>query len=106
MARTRGLAKVAPAGWMPALAATVASSGPAAPSRKRRWFPDSRIKLARARRFPDNGRSRSGRHGQRMPMTETKPQQDQDYDPEADPDTDPPVTGETVEADEDRDQAE
>jgi hypothetical protein len=39
-------------------------------------------------------------------MTETKPEQDQDYDPEADPDTDPPATGETVEADEDRDQAE
>jgi hypothetical protein len=39
-------------------------------------------------------------------MLETTPQPDQDYDPEADPDTDPPATGEAVEADEDRDQAE
>jgi hypothetical protein len=39
-------------------------------------------------------------------MSETTPAQDKDYDPEADPDTDPPKTGEQVEADDDRDQAE
>jgi hypothetical protein len=39
-------------------------------------------------------------------MTESKPEPDQDYDPEADPDTEPPATADTVEADEDRDQAE
>jgi len=37
-------------------------------------------------------------------MSETPPKQD--YDPEQDPDTDPPATGDAVEADEDRDQAE
>ena len=39
-------------------------------------------------------------------MSETPPEQDKDYDPEVDPDTDPPATQDTVEADEDRDQAE
>jgi hypothetical protein len=39
-------------------------------------------------------------------MTETPPNQDNGYEPEADPDTDPPATEETVESDEDRDQAE
>jgi hypothetical protein len=39
-------------------------------------------------------------------MTETPRSDDQEYEPEADPDTDPPATGDTVEADEDRDQAE
>ena len=36
----------------------------------------------------------------------TKPPREPDYEPEEDPDTDPPETAETVEADEDRDQAE
>jgi hypothetical protein len=44
--------------------------------------------------------------GQPRDMTETPPERDTDYDPEADPDTDPPATGDAVEADEDRDQAE
>jgi hypothetical protein len=47
---------------------------------------------------------RTGRPGQSAGMTETPPETD--YDPEEDPDTDPPQTGEAVEADEDRDQAE
>jgi hypothetical protein len=39
-------------------------------------------------------------------MNDTRPETDKDYDPETDPDTDPPKTGERVDANEDRDQAE
>jgi hypothetical protein len=44
--------------------------------------------------------------GRTRATTETTPDRDSDYDPDADPDTDPPATEETVQADEDRDQAE
>jgi hypothetical protein len=73
------------------------------PSRETRRQAD---RPALHRRIPDAGSFGARWFGHPDSMSETSPQQDKDYDPEADPDTDPPETGEQVEADADRDQAE